>query len=169
MASGADGPQINDRLPRLARFMDKVTLVRSMHHTMKNHNSASYYALSGHAPPIDDIRLKDTLDLFPAYGSVVDRLAPSAGEMPTFVSYPYLIRDGSVTPGQHASFLGKAHDPFFFAQDPNSPDFALPELSLPADMPIGRLEDRRELQKVIDRQPRLLDQSGDAKGLDAYD
>jgi hypothetical protein len=88
--------------------------------------------------------------------------------MPTFVSYPYLIRDGAVTPGQHASFLGKAHDPFFFAQDPNNPDFALPELSLPADMPIGRLEERRELQKVIDQQSRLMDYSAAARGLDEY-
>jgi hypothetical protein len=148
--------------------MDKVTLIRSMTHTMKNHNSASYYALSGHAPPIDDIRLKDTLDLFPAYGSVVDRLAPSRGDVPTFVSFPYLIRDGSVTPGQHASFLGKSHDPFFFSQDPNSPDFALPELSLPADMPIGRLEARRELQRMIDQQSHMLDHSAAAEGLDEY-
>ena len=72
--------------------------------------------------------------------------------MPTSVAYPHVIRDGSVTPGQHASFLGKAHDPLFFTQDPNSPDFALPELSLPADMPLGRLEDRRELQQLIDQQ-----------------
>src|SRR5262245_62971758 len=43
MSTSADGIQINDRLPRLAKVMDKVTLIRSMHHTMKNHNSASYY------------------------------------------------------------------------------------------------------------------------------
>src|SRR6266536_6225084 len=55
MSSSADGIQVNDRLPRLAKVMDKVTLVRSMHHTMKNHNSAAYYALTGHAPPVDDI------------------------------------------------------------------------------------------------------------------
>jgi hypothetical protein len=168
IASDVPGIQVSEHLPRVAKIMDKVTLVRSMTHTMKNHNSASYYALTGHAPPVDDIRLKDTLDLFPAYGSVVSRLAPSAGEMPTSVAYPYLIRDGAVTPGQHASFLGKANDPFFFSQDPNSPDFALPELSLPADMSIGRLEERRELQKVIDRQSRILDQSAAARGLDDY-
>src|SRR6187455_3441835 len=79
--SSADGIQVSERLPRVARIMDKVTLVRSMTHTMKNHNSASYYALTGHEPPSDDIRLKDTLDLFPSYGSVVDKLAPSSGEM----------------------------------------------------------------------------------------
>ena len=168
IASSADGIQVSERLPRVARVMDKVTLVRSMTHTMKNHNSASYYALTGHAPPSDDIRLKDTLDLFPAYGSVVSALAPTGGEMPTFVSYPHNIRDGSVTPGQRASFLGKVHDPFFFTADPSAPDFALPELSLPSDVPIGRLEERRELQKLIDRQSRLLDHSAAAQGLDQY-
>jgi len=168
MASNADGIAITDRMPRVAKVMDKVTLVRSMTHNMKNHNSASYYALSGHAPPTDDIRLKDTLDLFPSYGSVVDKLAPTRGDMPTAVAYPYLIRDGAVTPGQHGSFLGKAHDPFFFAQDPNSPAFALPELSLPSDMTVGRLEERRELQQLIDKQSRLLETSATAQGMDEY-
>src|SRR5438034_824167 len=168
ISSNVPGLQVSEHLPRVAKIMDKVTLIRSMHHTMKNHNSASYYALSGHAPPVDDIRLKDTLNLFPAYGSVVSRLAPSEGEMPTFVSYPYVIRDGSVTPGQHASFLGKAHDPFLFTQDPNSPGSGWPELSLPANLTYERLEQRRELQKLIDEQARLLDISATARGLDAY-
>jgi hypothetical protein len=168
ISSSVDGIQVSEHLPRVAKIMDKVTLIRSMTHTMKNHNSASYYALSGHAPPVDDIRLKDTLDLFPAYGSVVDALAPSRGDMPTFVSYPYLIRDGSVTPGQHGSFLGKSHDPFFFSQDPNSPDFALPELNLPEGTSIGRLESRRELQQMIDQQSHMLDHAAAAEGLDEY-
>ena len=168
MASKADGIQVSERLPRVAKVMDKVTLIRSMHHTMKNHNSASYYALTGHAPPTDDIRLRDSLDLFPGYGCVVDKLAPCEAEIPTHVAYPYVIRDGSVTPGQHASFLGKAHDPFLFTQDPNSSDFKLPELSLPANLSYERLEQRRELQKVIDEQSRLLEISATARGLDAY-
>src|SRR4051812_11717128 len=168
ISSSADGITVNEHLPRVAKIMDKVTLIRSMHHTMKNHNSASYYALTGHAPPVDDIRLRDSLDLFPAYGSVVDKLAPISGEMPTSVSYPYVIRDGAVTPGQHASFLGKVHDPFLVTQDPNASDFKLPELSLPADVPYERLTARRELQKMIDAQTRLLDYSASARGMDDY-
>ncbi|HSH93969.1 MAG TPA: DUF1501 domain-containing protein, partial [Roseimicrobium sp.] len=84
--SSVPGLHLCQGLERLAKVMDKVTLIRSMTHTMKNHNSASYYALTGHAPPVDDIRLKDTLELFPGYGSVVDRLAPVDGEVPTSVS-----------------------------------------------------------------------------------
>jgi len=168
IASSAEGIQVSEHLPRVAKVMDKVTLVRSMHHAMKNHNSAGYYALSGHEPPSDDQRLRDSLSLFPAYGSVVDRLAPAGGEVPTFVAYPHVIADGSITPGQHASFLGKAHDPLFIPQDPNSANFALPELSLPENLSFERLTQRRELQKLIDAQARLLDYSAAARGLDAY-
>ncbi|MEW6302573.1 MAG: DUF1501 domain-containing protein [Verrucomicrobiota bacterium] len=166
--SSVPGLHLCEGLERLAKVMDKVTLIRSMHHTMKNHNSASYYALTGHAPPLDDIRLRDSLDLFPAYGSVVDKLAPVRSEMPTTISYPYVISDGSVTPGQHASFLGKAHDPFLFTEDPNSPNFNLPELTLPANLTFERLQQRRELQKLVDAQSRLLDISATAQGLDEY-
>jgi len=169
ISTRADGIQISEHLPALAPVMDKVTLVRSMTHTMKNHNSASYYALTGHAPPLDDIRLRDTLDLRPAYGSVVDKLAPIANpELPTFVAYPHVIADGSVTPGQHASFLGKVHDPLLITRDPNAADFALPELSLPNGVTFERLAARRELQKLIDDQTRLIDHSAAARGLDAY-
>lgn len=162
------GLHVCEGLERVAKVMDKVTLIRSVTHKMKNHNSASYYALTGHAPPLDDIRLRDSLDLYPAYASVVDKLAPSHGEMPTAISYPYVIRDGSVTPGQHASFLGKRHDPFLITQDPNAPDFKLPELSLPENVSYERLTARRELQKLVDAQARLLDYSAVAQGMDAY-
>jgi hypothetical protein len=168
ISTSQPGVEICDQLPETAKVMDKVTLVRTVYHTMKNHNSAAYYALTGHAPPLDDIRLRDSVELFPAYGSVVDRLAPVAGSMPTFVAYPHVIRDGAITPGQHASFLGKKHDPLLITEDPNSANFRLPELSLPANLSVERLDKRREIQKLIDRQVESAEQSGAASGLDAY-
>lgn len=168
MSSSADGIQVNSLLPKTAKIMDKVTIIRSMTHTMKNHNSAGYYALSGHAPPSDDQRLKDTPDLFPAYTSVVDTLAPARGEVPTSVHLPYVVSDGTQTPGQFASFLGKTHDPFLVTTDPNDPHFSLPELSLPDGITYERLASRREMQKLVDAQSRLMDYSAAARGLDGY-
>ncbi len=168
IATKAPGIFVCDRLPGMARIMDKVTLIRTVQHTMRNHNSAGYYSLTGHAPPTDDQRLRDSVDLFPAYGSIVDKLAPTQEGLPTFVAYPHVIRDGSVTPGQHASFLGKKHNPFFIAEDPNSPYFKLPELSLPANLSLERLQDRREIQKLIDRQTELLETSPTARGIDEF-
>ena len=106
IATRVPGLQVCERLPRVAGVMDKVTLIRSLRHEMKNHNSAGYYSLTGYAPPTDDQRLRDSRDLFPAYGSVVDKLAPARKGVPTFVAFPHVISDGSITPGQHASFLG---------------------------------------------------------------
>src|SRR5216117_376169 len=142
VSSKADGIAISEHLPRLARVMDKVTLIRSMHHQMKNHNPASYYALTGHAPPVDDITLRDSPELFPGYGSVVNDLGPVSDAMPTFVALPYVIGDGTITPGQGASFLGKTHDPLLITRDPNNPQFKLPELNLPANVSYERLMHR---------------------------
>jgi hypothetical protein len=168
VSTKADGIAISERLPSLAKVMDKVTLIRSMHHHMKNHNPASYYALTGHAPPVDDITLRDSPELFPAYGSVVDRLAPVNEAMPTFVAMPWVIGDGTITPGQAASFLGKMHDPLLVTRDPNKPDFKLPELNLPANVTYERLMHRRSIQKLIDKQSTLLEHSAQARGMDAY-
>jgi hypothetical protein len=168
ISSNADGITVSERLPRMAKVMDKVTLIRSMHHNMKNHNPASYYALTGHAPPVDDITLRDSPELFPSYGSVVDHLAPVSAAMPTSVALPYVIGDGTITPGQGGSFLGKMHDPLLVTRDPNKPDFKLPELNLPAHLSYERLLHRRSIQKLIDSQSRLLSHSAQARGMDAY-
>jgi hypothetical protein len=168
IATSAPGIEVCELLPEMAKRMHQVTLVRTMTHSMKNHASAGYYALSGHEPPADDQRLRDSLELYPAYGSVVDHLLPNKNGMPTFVAYPHVIRDGSVVPAQHASFLGKRHDPLLFLEDPNDPNFNLPELSLPAGLSVDRLLRRRELQKLVDRQVRLMEHSDEARGFDEY-
>ncbi len=166
--TGTPGLVCTEHLPRFSGVLGRFAQVRSLHHTMKNHNSAGYYSLTGHAPPLDDQRLRDTIELYPAIGSTAARLRPvDDPAVPTFVSFPHVIRDGSVTPGQHASFLGKPFDPFYVGQDPNSPGFRLPELSLPAGLPMARLDDRRGLQKMIDQQGDLL-YAETARGIDAF-
>jgi uncharacterized protein (DUF1501 family) len=160
------GVIFGERIPKIAAMADKLTVVRCMQHTMKNHNSAGYYSLTGVAPPTDDQRLRDSLELFPAYGSIVDKLAPAPKGVATFVAYPHVIADGSITPGQHASFLGKAHAPLFVNQDPSKPDFRLPELTLPENLSVERLESRKDILKLIDEQSDLLENSLVAQGLD---
>jgi hypothetical protein len=168
ISTSVPGMAVCEHLPETAKVMHHFAQIRSVHHTMNNHNSAGYTALTGVEPPIDDQRLRDSLDLFPAYGSVVDAVAPTGNSLPTFVSYPHRIADGSTTPGQHASFLGKLHDPLFIPNDPNAPDFRLPQLSLPSGVTTERLQNRRELQKLINAEARALDRSALAGGLDAY-
>src|SRR5688572_8669166 len=155
-------------LPEFAKVMDRFSVVRSITHEFKNHNPPGYYGLTGHAPPKDDQRLRDTPDLFPHYGSVIDYLKPAPKDIPSFVAMPAVIHDGSVVPGQGASFLGKKHDPLLILRDPNAADFKLPELSLPPGISLDRLNDRRGLLDQIDKQVGLVEKLPAAKGLEAY-
>jgi hypothetical protein len=169
ISSSVAGIPVCEHLPRWANSLHLWGQVRSVHHKMKNHNSAGYYCLTGKAPPTDDQRLRDSLELYPAYGSVVAKLMGNerAG-LPPFVAFPHVARDGSVTPGQHASFLGKRYDPFFFGSDPNASSFALPELELPESVDLPRLEQRRQLLKIVDAQLGLQERSAVAQGLDQF-
>ena len=166
MPSVVPGLPVCEKLPRIAKLMDRVTVVRCFNHEMKNHNSAGYYSLTGVSPATDDQRLRDSPDLFPAFGSIVSKFAKSDPGTAPFVAFPHVIADGSVTPGQHASFLGKSHNPLFVSDDPNKADFRLPELSLPEGVNVARLERRTELLKLVDDQARLMEQSLVAKGVD---
>ena len=169
IGTSVPGVTVTEHLPRFAQALHHFAQIRSVNHTIKNHNSATYYSLTGHAPPLDDIRLRDTIELYPAYAGTVAKFKPASDPaIPTAVSYPYLLRDGSVTPGQTASFLGKEFDPFFIGQDPNSPSFKLPELSLPAGTTMERLGNRRELLRTVDKQAELLESSATARGIDAF-
>jgi hypothetical protein len=169
IASSVPGQTVCEHLPRWAQTLDAWAQVRSVNHRMKNHNSACYYSLTGHAPPTDDIRLRDTQELFPAYGSVVSKFLGSSGDgVPAFVSYPHRLSDGSITPGQHASFLGKGHDPYFFQSDPAEDDFSLPELQLPDSITLERLESRRQLLKMIDSQTDAVERMAEIRGMNQF-
>ena len=95
-------------------------------------------------------------------------MGPVGEGVPPFVAYPHRLSDGSVSPGQHASFLGKGHDPYFFRNDPNADDFGLPELKLPDSVSLRRLESRRELLRIVDAQTKRLEATAEGRGFDAF-
>ena len=108
----------------MSQVMDYLTVVRSVNHRTIAHNSAAYYSLTGHQPQADIVSATASASDFPAYGSVVSKLAPGRSQVPTFVSLPWMIADGVFrTPGQFAGYLGKEHDPLFITKDPNDPEF----------------------------------------------
>jgi len=168
ISSKVPGTQVCELLPRMARMTDKFAIIRSVQHKMSNHNSAACTGLTGFMPAVNDINLRDSPDQMPAYGSVVSAMLPSYNGMPPFVAMPTIIRDATQSPGQHGGHLGKKHDPLLILRDPNSADFQLPELSLPDDVTVDRLQDRRSLLSLLDRQTKLTEESAEARGLDTY-
>jgi hypothetical protein len=110
--TSAPGVQICEHLPRLARWMHKAVLVRSVNHKAGCHNPLPSY--SGYETPVGDITI--TRDTYPpSMGSVCEYLNREGGEFPAYVYLPCYLGWGTAIryPGPYAGFLGKRYDPFF--------------------------------------------------------
>jgi hypothetical protein len=151
---------VSDQMPKLSRHMHRATVVRSMHHGVNNaHAAAVYAAMTGHdrgeigggTRPTD----------YPTPGSVLSMIRPPDRPIVPQVHLPYITAEGAggpPQPGFFAGILGRSRDPLFVLRDPNSPEFAIPELTLLADVSTERLALRRRLFETVDSQ--LREQAG---------
>jgi hypothetical protein len=155
IATRVPGIRVTEHLPRCARLTDKLAIVRSMHHPMRNHNAAAVEALCGRTPLKGDLELlADDPNSFPCYGSVLSLLGPKQREVPAHVALPHVMYNVVQLPGQTAGFLGAAVNPFQVNRDPSIPGFHVDELELPADLPLARIEDRHSLLGLLDTETR---------------
>jgi uncharacterized protein DUF1501 len=151
--TAAPGVRISEHMPRSARVMDRVALIRSMHHPMRNHNSAAVEALCGRQPLGGDLELlADTSQSFPCYGSVLTWLHGDRSLALPHVALPHVMQNVVKLPGQTAGFLGSTYEPYQVESDPNSAAFNPGQLTLPAALSVQRLENRDSLLRIIDRQ-----------------
>src|SRR5438874_8193560 len=129
------GLKIGEKLPRMARVMDRVALVRSGSHNNDHHETATNWVLSGRfGTPFGD---------YPAIGAVVAHETGFRGTLPPYVAIP---RNPSFTweLGKSA-FLGGRYESFK-AGDPNQPNYRVQDLA-----PAGELS-----EKQVERRDTLL-------------
>jgi hypothetical protein len=155
IATRVPGMKVCEHMPLCSQVADRLTVVRSLHHPMRNHNSAAVESLCGRTPERGDLELLGTdPNSFPTYGAVLSHQAPGPAGIPAHVSLPHVMYNVVELPGQTAGFLGAAHDAFRVTRDPNEPGFQAGALELPADLSPGRLEDRKSLLSLVDSQVR---------------
>jgi hypothetical protein len=147
------GIQICEHLPRLAQRMQHWALVRSFSHRENGHLPATHRLLTG--APMPNQRGSDLDNVlsrrdWPSYAAGLNFVHPRHDGIPSGVTLPHALIEGPLTwPGQHAGFLGAAHDPMLVTQDPNSPNFRMDELSLPADADMARVSERARLLDYV--------------------
>jgi hypothetical protein len=154
--------QITEILPRHAQVADKFSIVRSCYHT------AAAVHDTGH-------QMLQTGRLFagglntPHVGCALAYLRGRKTDLPPHVILPEAMgpTGGNLPHGQDAGFLGKAYDPFVLNADPSQPDFKVPDLLPPKDFGAVRLERRRRLREIVDRQVAEFEASQSAKQMDA--
>lgn len=169
-----DGIQLSETMPMLAQVIDKVTLIRSMSYTpagLFNHTAAMYQMMTGWAPdkvsPSGQLEPPSPRD-FPHMGCQIGRLLPPEGAMFPFVEMPRPLQESNIIgKGGSAGFLGKAHDPYRFYQDPNKP-VQLEDLSLRPEVSKQRFQERFELLKGINGSMKDLEKAVSSYALNEY-
>jgi hypothetical protein len=153
IATSVPGIRVCEHLPQTARVLDRLAIVRSMHHPMTNHNAAAFTALCGRDPLKGDLELlsNDRNDP-PCYGAILSATTRERPGLPTYVALPHVMYNVVQLPGQVPGFLGSAHGPFQVNADPSAPDFQMGELELPGDLSLDRLNHRASLLSLLDKQ-----------------
>jgi hypothetical protein len=145
ISTNVAGIQICEHFPLMARRMDKVALIRSLHHkTGASHENGQRWMMTGHEFNADSMK--------PHSGSVISKVFGSRGTLPTSVLLPGKIGNTGAGPlhGQTAAHLGSAHEPFVLGSDPARSDFKVADLATPPGQTEFRLNARRDLLKQLD-------------------
>jgi Protein of unknown function (DUF1501) len=117
-STAVPGTVICDQLPKLARVVDRVAIVRSMTHEYNNHSNL--YTLTGY-PAVDFSSETNPFDSrhHPFFGSVLDYLEGQGGsgpppEVPRNIALPWKFSSFSPVfrrAGPYGAFLGHGYDP----------------------------------------------------------
>ena len=141
ISTNVPGIQISSLIQQVARQMDKLAIIRSMHTLEQDHDPATYYAMTGHRP--------NPAMQFPSIGSVVSKETGPRNGLPPYVLEPQWDKNRIYEEYFKAAFLGPEYDPMVLP-DPGKADFQVPDLSLPKSLPLERIQSRRSLLKMVD-------------------
>ena len=157
------GLHICEHFPRMAKMMDRVALIRSLHYsTGASHENGQRWMMTGH-----DFNAANKQ---PHMGSVISRLFGQKGDLPASILLPAPIGNtGTSTPhGQESAYLGSAHQPFILGSDPARADFKVADLETPAGDGEFRVSARRKLLTEIEELQRRVETNSTIERDTAY-
>lgn len=151
------GLDVCELFPLQAKLGDKVSLIRSLRHTMSAHNDASIELLTGKTPSPPDPTSTSRSE-HPDFGMFTSRLRGMRPDgLPHYIGIP---QQPFMT---QPTYLGVSHRGFGTG-DPSAPNFRAPNLSLVGGVDGQRLDDRRALITQFDGFRRDLDRGGATAG-----
>lgn len=159
ISTNVAGIQVSELVPKIAKRMDKLAIIRSLHSLESNHPQATHYAATGHQV--------NAAMRFPCLGSVIAKEMGPRRNMPAYVLHPEGGNDHHFTANMSAAFLGGKYGPMMLP-DPSSADFEVPDLTLPKSMTPERIADRRSFLGVVDRLYRSKAETAESIEMDAY-
>ena len=172
--SAIKGVYLTDVMPKLAKVLDRATLIRSVSYTpagLFNHTAAHYQLMTGYTPdkisPSGQLEPPNRQD-FPTFGSQVIRLRPPEQPMLPFVMLPRQTQEsGVINKGATAGFLGAAYDPYYFFQDPSG-EYNVDDLSLRTEVNADRMKRRANLWEKVNAAMPEIEKAVDQYALNSY-
>ena len=168
IATTVPGLRISEHLPHTAKIMHKAAIIRSLHHSMRAHDSACVETLTGRTPVGgDQVIIPETRESFPCYGALLSYLRRSEERVLSHAALPYVMHNIPQTPGQTAGFLGSVYAPFQIDGDPDTLTYRADILNLQDGVASERLAQRRALLGTMERGSGGLTPSGSAASMRA--
>ena len=156
IVTSVPGIQFSELFPQQARRMDKLAIVRSVHHEEASH-IALHMVETGYFLRNSGNSLKGEM---PSIGSIVSRVrGTTAGGMPAYFSIP--------KPHAYSNphYLGGRYAAFNVDGDPSEKEFRIQNLALNERLTADRLDGRRQLWQQLDHASGLDDSQGGAAAL----
>ncbi len=165
IASNVPGIELNELLVGHSRIMDRMSILRSVHHGHGDHFAAAHWMLTGYlgsnASQLDP--------QYPSVGSIVARLrGANRPGLPPYVAVPKGMTVGLAPGYTSGAYLGVSYNPFDAGGDPNDEKFRVPNLNLVEQLSSERLEDRRTLLGDLDRLRHDVDRHRLMDGVDSF-
>ncbi len=160
IATAVPGIRVGEHMPLLARNIDKLAVIRSIHHRSSAHGKGMYWNWTGHPPPAPEaaVNLTPTRTDWPSLGAVVARFRQAPAGFPAAVQLPYpLIDNNTRQAGENAGWLGQAYDPVIVRPDRGRPyggvsrDLGALVINPAAGVETQRLQTRQALRDVLNR------------------
>lgn len=149
------GLRVGELMPLTAKLTNKIAVLRALATDDNAHSSSGYWMLTGHphAPKNSENALPGAPNNWPSIAAVVRHLKGDSGALPGSVRLPEEIwNTGRLPwPGQDAGWLESQADPWLITCDPNKADFKVPDIALPADIPMERFAQRRDFLNSLNR------------------
>jgi hypothetical protein len=142
--------------------MDKLSIIRSMKTDERKHPQSAIQVFTGHRP-------NPTLKA-PSFGSIVSKELGPRNNLPAFAVVPRPFEGDPLLfePCYQAAFIGSEYDGMVLP-DPSSPDFTVPDLSLPKSISADAIEDRRTMLKMADQFFRAKEETAEFAKMDAFE
>jgi hypothetical protein len=161
------GISVGELMPLTAQLTDKIAVLRAMVTNDHSHSTSGYQMMTGtpHIPLNVENAISKAPNLAPHWGSILRYLKQhDRSSFPAAVTLPNRIANTGeiVWPGQHSGVLGPKYDPWLLTCDPSKPNFTVPDLAFPPELPFFRFEKRLSLLAEMDR---CRDQLSDAPGV----